>query len=184
MAGSRTTDRMNVIEHPQENVAEAFARDVMSGLARDPKRLSCRFLYDDEGSRLFDEICDTPEYYPTRTEIAMLEAHAAEIAGLFPEEMALAELGGGSARKTRVIIEALLEGRESLDFTTIDISKHALEESARALLADYPGLEMTAVAGEYRDGLVRIVGDIVGRSAGRAVCYGLCNADRHGARRR
>src|SRR5262249_41149608 len=117
------------------------------------KRLHCRYFYDAEGSRLFEEICALPEYYLTRTERRILRERAAEIARGFPGPVALVELGSGSAVKTRLLIEALLAEHGALRYVPVDISRSILEESARALLADYPRLEIRALAAEYQEGL-------------------------------
>src|SRR5215213_3677447 len=85
---------------------DAFARDVARGLSARPRRLSCRYLYDEEGSRLFEAICDLPEYYLTRAEREILTDRADAIAALFPGPISLVELGSGSSVKTRLLIEA------------------------------------------------------------------------------
>lgn len=132
---------------------EDFARAVAAGLDAEPKTLPCRFFYDAEGSRLFEEICRLPEYYPTRTEAAILRAEAVGLAEALAPLGALAELGSGSAVKTRLLLEALLERQASLLYAPVDISRSMLEESSRALLRDYPGLRIEGVAGEYAAGL-------------------------------
>jgi dimethylhistidine N-methyltransferase len=126
-----------------------FERAVMLGLRDRPKSLPCRFFYDEAGSRLFEEICDLPEYYLTRAEDEILAAHAGEIAALSPRDCALYELGSGSARKTRRLIEAFLERSPKLDYAPIDISRSMLEKSSRELLESYAGLEIHALAAEY-----------------------------------
>ena len=130
-----------------------FAHDVWEGLTSTPKRLSCRYFYDEEGSALFEEICELPEYYVTRTELAILDEHSAEIASLFPEAVGLVELGSGSALKTRLLMQALIERHGRLHFIPIDISRSALEESSMSLVKQFDELEILAVAGEYTDGL-------------------------------
>ena len=131
-----------------------FAREVQTGLTSSPKHLSCRFFYDREGSALFEAICELPEYYLMRVERGILQERAVEIAGLFPEKIALVELGSGSASKTRILIEEFLRRQQdnrSLRYVPVDISRTMLEESSRALLNDYPSLEIVAIAGEYQD---------------------------------
>ena len=130
-----------------------FTDDVRRGLTASPKRLSCRYFYDEEGSKLFEEICHLPEYYLTRAERSILEERAREIAALFPGEITLVELGSGSAVKTRLLMDALIERHGSLRFIPVDISRSALEESSVALVEDFEDLEILAVAGEYQDGL-------------------------------
>ena len=139
-----------------ESPADEFARDVGTGLRASPKRLSCRFFYDRDGSRLFELICDLPEYYLTRTEHRILQERAVQIVCQAPVDTTLVELGSGSAVKTRVLIEAFLERRGRLLFAAVDISPTALEESSVELLDLYPNLQVLTVAAEYRQGLDRL----------------------------
>ena len=145
--------RYALIETPSERDADDFASAVAAGLSQPSKSLPCRFLYDARGSKLFEAICQTSEYYLTRAEHEILEAHAGQIAARFGERITLAELGSGSARKTRLLIEAFLARRAALRYVPVDISRGALESSSRGLLARYPGLEVRAIASEYREGL-------------------------------
>src|SRR5258706_8145648 len=87
--------------------AERLREDVLSGLARSPKSIPPKYFYDEQGCRLFEAICELPEYYLTRTETAILRAQAAEIALFAGPDTELIEFGSGSAAKTRVLIEAL-----------------------------------------------------------------------------
>jgi len=131
----------------------AFADDVREGLGARPKRLSCVFLYDDAGSRLFDEITTLPEYYVTRAEREILVERGAEIARLVPQAGRLVELGSGSSDKTRCLIGALLDARGGLEYAPIDVSRGALERACRRLLIEFPRLRVTAVAADYQAGL-------------------------------
>ncbi len=131
----------------------AFARDVHAGLTAHPKQLSCCFFYDEEGSRLFEEICELPEYYLTRAEHEILEARADELMARFPAVPTLVELGSGNAAKTRLLIEAGLRRHQALRYVPIDICRVMLEESSVQLLNEYPGLDILAVAAEYHEGL-------------------------------
>jgi len=126
---------------------------VADGLGRRDKRLPCRFFYDEAGSRLFEAICKLPEYYPTRTEEAILRQHASDIVAAAGSGVALSEFGSGSSRKTRIIIEALLERQERLVYAPIDISLEFLEKSARGLVNRYRRLWLTAIGGEYNDAI-------------------------------
>src|SRR3982751_6100033 len=83
-----------------------FARDVLAGLTARPKRLPPKYFYDEAGSRLFEQITELPEYYPTRCELSILQKHAAEIARLLPSPTALVEFGSGSTRKARILVAA------------------------------------------------------------------------------
>src|SRR5207249_10087982 len=100
------SDRFRLLTIGEDAQRDGFARSVVEGLTARPKRLACRYFYDARGSELFEEICRLPEYYLTRAERSILEAHAGEIASLFSEPVALVELGSGSAVKTRLLIEA------------------------------------------------------------------------------
>jgi L-histidine N-alpha-methyltransferase len=152
-----------------------FAEDVRSGLARPDKHLHCRYLYDAEGSRLFEAICALPEYYLLRAEAEIIQRHADRIidraydhlrggtavpadhaASGTPAELELVELGSGSAEKTRDLIEALLQRQPSLRYVAIDVSQAALERSASQLLAAYPTLHVHALVGEYGDAVAAL----------------------------
>jgi dimethylhistidine N-methyltransferase len=133
-----------------------FATAVRKGLFALRKRLPCRYLYDAEGSRLFESICALDEYYLTRTERAILCESSDLVVSRLPRAATLVELGSGSAEKTRLLIEALLRRTHKLRYVPIDISPSALAQSARSLLADYPGLSITAFAAEYGAGLARV----------------------------
>jgi L-histidine N-alpha-methyltransferase len=144
-----------LVTEPSETTA-SFAEEVESGLRARPKRLPCRFFYDASGSELFEQICALPEYYLTRAETSILEKRGGELAERIDAPATLIELGSGSATKTRLLIETFLSRQERLTFVPIDISRSMLEESADALLDDYPQLDIRAVAGEYERGLERL----------------------------
>jgi len=135
---------------------KAFARDVQSGLFSNPKRLSCRYFYDAEGSLLFERICRLPEYYPTEAEKMALEEHSSEIAALYPAPPTVVELGSGSSYKTRVLLDSILSRHGSARYVPIDISPSILRQTARDLTARYSGLRVTPLIGEYEDGLGRL----------------------------
>ncbi len=155
--------RLELVETPSAGGALDFARDVREGLAARPRHVPCAYLYDDEGSRLFEAICEQPEYYLTRAETEILRARAGEIAARMGGDVELVELGSGNARKTRLVIEALLARQRSLRYLPIDISTSILAESARGLLHDYPGLRIMALAAEYEVGLGYLAGGAHGR---------------------
>ena len=118
--------------------ATDLAAAVHAGLSAEPRSLPCRFFYDLEGSLLFEEICALPEYYLTRTEDRILSERAAEIAAAAAHCVEIAELGSGSARKTRRILEAFLARRPSLVYAPIDISEEMLVQTADTLTREYP----------------------------------------------
>jgi dimethylhistidine N-methyltransferase len=150
--GSGQNSRFHLIELTQVDPVADFAEDVSAGLTATPKHLSCRYFYDREGSRLFEAICELPEYYLTRSETEILQSHAREIAGLFPGDVTVIELGSGNAVKTRLLLEALLPSRR-VRYVPIDICRPVLEQSADDLLLRFPALEIAAVAAEYHEGL-------------------------------
>jgi L-histidine N-alpha-methyltransferase len=146
-------DRFNLIAASTSKRLAAFAHDVRQGLTSTPKYLPCCYFYDGEGSLLFEEISELPEYYLTRAEREILEGRATEIASWSTSPLTLVELGSGSAAKTRLLIEAFLHRQGALRYIPIDICSVMLEDSSRHLLQDYPGLEILALAADYRDGL-------------------------------
>lgn len=149
-------DRFQLLTTRPSETGTSFAEEVERGLRARPKRLPCRFFYDARGSELFERICSLPEYYLTRAETSILEKRGHELAESLDAPTTLVELGSGSATKTRLLIEAFLARQGHLTFVPIDISRSMLEESADALLDDYPQLQIRAVAGEYEHGLERL----------------------------
>jgi L-histidine N-alpha-methyltransferase len=145
--------RYSLVEGDPHEQRESFADAVAAGLQAPRKHLPCRFLYDEAGSHLFEEICELPEYYLTRAERQILEDHADEIAAALPTAAALAELGSGSSAKTRLLIESFLRRQGSLRYIPVDISGTMLDASAQQLLASYAALEIRAIADEYEAGL-------------------------------
>ena len=126
-----------------------FAEDVRSGLGTRPRSLSPKYFYDDLGSALFEAITRLPEYYLTRVERDLLATYGREIVGGFEGPLELVELGSGSATKTRLLIDALLQRQPALTFHPIDISADALTESSLALIATYERLRIDAYASDY-----------------------------------
>ena len=119
--------------------------EVHAGLAATPKRLSPKFFYDERGSELFEAITKLPEYYPTRTEMGIFEAHLPEIAELLGREALLVEYGSGSSRKIRLLLEAL----QPRVYMPVDISRDHLLDAAERLAVDFPGLEIHAVCADF-----------------------------------
>ncbi|WP_169973658.1 L-histidine N(alpha)-methyltransferase [Tautonia rosea] len=138
--------------------SETLQATVKRGLTHQPKYLLCRFIYDAIGSELFEQICDQPEYYLTRTEDAILRDHADDMVDGWAQAPIMIELGSGSSTKTRRLIEAALDRYESLHYVPIDISETILEESARNLIRDYSSLKVTGIASDY-DTALRVVAD-------------------------
>ena len=122
-----------------------FRDDVVNGLAQPRKALPPKYFYDARGSELFEAICDLPEYYPTRTELSMMQASARDMAQRLGPDCLLIEYGAGSGRKTRVLIEALAPAA----YVPIDISHTALQQCAAELAAAYPQVKVAAVCADY-----------------------------------
>ncbi len=125
---------------------ESFRDAVFSGLGRTPKMLPCKFFYDERGSALFEEICRLPEYYLTRTEIAILEHRAGAIAAQIGPHARLVELGSGASIKVRILLRALANPAA---YVAVDISREWLREAAGELAADFPDLPVVAVCADY-----------------------------------
>lgn len=128
------------------------ASDVVAGLTGAPKTLPCRFFYDAAGSDLFEQICDLPEYYPTRTEEGILRGAAAEIIASAGSRR-LVELGSGGARKVRILIAEAIRDDRPLRYFPIDVSPTAIEGSAMELQADFPRLKIEGLVGTYEQAL-------------------------------
>lgn len=124
-----------------------FRADVLAGLAAQPKRLAPKYFYDKLGSELFDRITGLEGYYPTRTEISILEQNAAAIAELAGESPLLVEYGSGSSKKIRIVLDAL-EGHD-VRYVAIDISRQHLLESTAALAEELPRVAVYAVCADY-----------------------------------
>jgi dimethylhistidine N-methyltransferase len=137
-----------VARHLSEDRYSAFARDVIEGLTARPKRLSPKYFYDETGSRLFEEITALPEYYPTRSELAILGAYAPEMARLFPAQTALIEFGSGSSRKARLMLDA---APSVAAYVPVDISSQWLAAEAARLRRDYARLAVLPVAADFTE---------------------------------
>src|SRR5882757_10602764 len=148
------------VSHVKTSPSENFAGHLLGGLAKTPKEIACKYFYDDTGSRLFDAICELPEYYQTRTEMALLTRHASEIAALMGRDVEILEFGAGSLRKVRILLDA---AQNPYAYTPLDISGDYLQEVVRALAADYPALILRPVVGDFTRPLE--IPDLPGRNS-------------------
>jgi len=146
-------DRLVNHDLVKHDPSAGFAEDVRKGLSAEPKRLLPKYFYDELGSLLFDAICLLPEYYLTRAENEIIERYADEIASSVDGPITLLEMGSGSASKTKLIVEALLNKQDDLLFIPVDISASALDSSSRILLQSFPRLRIEAYAADYFDSL-------------------------------
>lgn len=142
-----------------------FIDDVIAGLSQPRKALSPKYFYDQRGCELFEAICDLPEYYPTRTEMAIMQVNVREIAQRLGPDSALIEYGSGSGRKTRVLISAL----KPIAYVPIDIAGEQLKASALTLSATFPELRIIAVCADYSRPLA--LPDVDALGARRRIVY-------------
>lgn len=131
-----------------QDLRAALESDARAGLTATPKWLPPKYFYDDRGSRLFEEITRLPEYYPTRTEHAILSAYADDIAAAAGAEVLL-ELGSGSSQKTRLLLDAMARRAELAAYVPVDVSAGALRDAMVALRADYPHLPLHGAVADF-----------------------------------
>jgi dimethylhistidine N-methyltransferase len=124
----------------------SFLRDVIAGLRKRPKSLSCKYFYDQPGSELFDRICQLDEYYLTRTELALMEQFAPEMGAQIGPGAMLVEYGSGSSVKTRYLLDNL---PDLIAYVPVDISGDHLQQTARELACDYPRIEVLPVCADF-----------------------------------
>ena len=125
---------------------ETMLEEALEGLRADPKTLPCKYFYDERGSRLFDQICELDEYYPTRTELSIMERHGRALAEALGRNVLLLEYGSGSSRKTETLLRELIDPTA---YVPIDISREHLELSAGRLARRFPELEILPVCADY-----------------------------------
>ena len=123
-----------------------FLQDVVSGLRRPQKEIPCKYFYDKRGSELFDQICELPEDYPTRTEMEIMRDSGGEIADKVGPGRLVVEYGSGSSLKTRILLDHL---DEPAGYVPIDISGEHLQDSVTALRQEYPRLDVHPICADY-----------------------------------
>jgi dimethylhistidine N-methyltransferase len=140
-----TTALLPLIDyHPSSN---SFREDVVEGLGKTQKQLSPKYFYDERGSTLFDEITRLDEYYPTRTEAAIMRDHVDEMAEAIGPNAALVEYGSGSSEKTRILLDRLAS--ELAGYIPVDISREHLVNAAQSIADTYPDLVVQPVCADY-----------------------------------
>lgn len=141
------SNELELIDLFDSATAERELREeIVRGLSASPKWLPCKYLYDQRGSELFDQICELDEYYLTRTELGIMEDHADEMAACCGAECVLVEYGAGSSLKTRLLLDHL---EDPLAYVPLDISGDHLLESATTLAAAYPDLHIVPVCADF-----------------------------------
>ncbi len=162
MTGSRTPE---IELHDFAPEREVFLQDVIQGLRAPLKSIPCKYFYDEQGSCLFDQICDLDEYYPTRTELAIMREFGEEIAACLGSDCLLIEYGSGSGTKTRILLDHL---REPAAYVPIDISREHLTRSTTDLARTYTSLHVLPVCADFTREFTL---PAVSRPASRKVVY-------------
>ena len=143
-----------------QNAVDTFANDIASGLTAPQKYIRSMHMYDADGSKLFERITQDQDYYPTHAETEILARFAPEIVVGLTENTALVELGSGSAKKTRLLLQALLDKQGRTLFCPIDISGDFLQENVKRLSRDFPNLEILGIVADYYTGLSVLANEI------------------------
>ena len=130
----------------EQETRRARVEEVLAGLRDDPPRISPIWFYDRRGSGLFEQICELPEYYPTRTELGIMRANVADMAERLGARIALIEPGSGASLKTRLLLDAL---DRPAAYVPVDISGQHLMDAARALRRDYPSIKVEPVCADF-----------------------------------
>ncbi|MFY1615345.1 L-histidine N(alpha)-methyltransferase [Micromonospora sp. WMMD736] len=149
-----SAEPLEIYLEPQD-LERGLRADVRAGLTAEAKWLPPKWFYDSRGSELFEEITRLPEYYPTRAERAVLAAHAADVAALTGAKT-LIELGSGSSEKTRLLLDAFTRRGGLGTFVPLDVSVSALLGSTAQIAADYPGLRVRGIVGDFTRQLDRL----------------------------
>ncbi|MGB3469755.1 MAG: L-histidine N(alpha)-methyltransferase [Erythrobacter sp.] len=136
---------LELVERDKDGVDTAFRADVLDGLAQTQKAVPARWLYDDAGSQLFEDITQLPEYYPTRAETEILTARGRDFAKLIVEDRAVVEFGSGSSVKTPLLLKAI----DPAAYVPLDIAGDFLRASAKELAAKFPGLPVYPVEADF-----------------------------------
>ena len=150
------TDLTMLLAH--DELRRGLEHDALSGLTASPKSLPPKYFYDDAGSLLFEEITQLPEYYPTRTEHALLTSVAGEIAKVADAEV-LVELGSGSSEKTRLLLDAMTEAGALAAYVPVDVSAGALRAAVPQLRQFYPDLPVHGVVADFDHHLAELPAD-------------------------
>ena len=137
----------------KSDAREDFRADVELGLSSSPKSIPPKYFYDEQGSRLFEQITRLEAYYPTRTEASILSDHGLEVIDAMGEAVTIVELGSGSSTKTRLLLDILAHRQQRVDYIPIDISPTVVTRFGEQLLADYPMLHIRGLICDYHQAL-------------------------------
>lgn len=150
-----SNSRVNIECLLEDGMEKDDEKAIIAGLTKEFKTIPPRYFYDSKGSQLFEEICELPEYYPTRTEASILEQYSKEIA-TNTGAVEIVELGSGSSTKTQLLLDAYQDLEYPLYYTPIDVSGGILKDSANNLLAKYPTLNVTGKVATYEQALKKL----------------------------
>ena len=157
MESPATTDRISIDVHlPPGGPLSGMAADVRAGLTRPFKELSPRYFYDEYGSQLFEDITELPEYYPTRCEREILETRSTEICEAANSPATLIELGSGSAQKTMVLLNAMLDAGCLETYCPVDISEEITRDTAERIAAEYEEINVRGLVCDFEFDLERV----------------------------
>ena len=134
--------------HLDNQNPEAIKEEIRAGLLSVPRKFPTKYFYDDRGSALFEQICESPEYYPTRTECALLKTIADEVVAQTGTEE-LVELGSGAATKTRVLLDAMARANQLRFYVPFDFSEGIVRRVAQEMVEEYEGLRVHGVVGDF-----------------------------------
>lgn len=137
---------MSITVTDYEPAAGDLLNEAIHGLKQTPKQLPCKFFYDAKGAELFEQICELDEYYPTRTELGIMQDHLPEIAAAIGSKTRVVEYGSGEGLKTKLLLDALID---PVAYVPIDISKQQLQRMAHQLAERYPDLEILPICADY-----------------------------------
>ncbi|HEU4855629.1 MAG TPA: L-histidine N(alpha)-methyltransferase, partial [Nitrosospira sp.] len=144
-------EQLKRVPVPASIPVSGIAGDVLEGLSRTPKSLPPKLLYDAEGSALFEQITCLPEYYPTRTEAAILMNHADEICARLGKNVSVGELGAGTATKTRILLRSLLRRQFSVNYFPLDVSDAALQLAKDEVEKELQAVNVHPQIGDFED---------------------------------
>jgi len=156
MTPGAAAEAIEIEVHLRADGGAGMARDIRLGLTAKPKELAPKYFYDERGSRLFEQITELHEYYPTRAEREILSERSAEIVAAAGEPGTLVELGSGSAAKTRHLLSAMRDAGCLATYVPVDISEEITHQTAEALVEEYPGLVVRGLVCDFEHDLERI----------------------------
>jgi L-histidine Nalpha-methyltransferase len=155
MSALNNTEKKECLYIDRSKSVNSLEQDVQQGLLIQPRSLPPKYFYDEAGSQLFDQICDTPEYYPTRTEAKLLEQYALELINKANPDHIL-EFGSGTSRKTRYLLNACEKSGINCEYLPFDVCEEILHQVKDEFSKDYSWLDVLPLVGDYTAGLEKL----------------------------